>query len=300
MKFSILLFIICLLPLQSMAAGTVRRIVSLGPINTENVFLLGAGNQLVGDTIYGVRPEAARFKTKVGTVMLASMEKIVSLRPNLILATALTREAQIGHLRGMGFKVIRFKRPASFAAICRQFIHLGRLLGRASKAEDIIRRSKTRVAVLQKKLDGRKRPKVFLQVGAQPLYGAVSSSFTHDFITLGGGVNIIVKQKSGFTSLEKIIAENPAVIIISIMGSENGIAAQEKRKWEGFKVIKAVQDKQVYTINPDLVCSPSPVTFVHTLYRIAGMIHPDLEIGKGDYSEAPPTNPQAFPSHDHQ
>jgi iron complex transport system substrate-binding protein len=278
---SILCFVICLLPLQSFAAGTVRLIVSLGPTNTENVFLLGAGGQVVGDTVYCMRPQAAESKPKVGTVMLASMEKIVALRPDLILATALTRGAQIRQLRDMGFKVVRFRQPRSFTEICRQFIRLGRLLGRTKRAEEIIRRSKAGVAALQKQLVGRKRPRVFLQVGAQPLYGAVSSSFTHDFITLGGGVNIIAGQKKSFTSLEKVIAANPAVIIIAIMGSESGIAAQEKRKWEGFKTIRAARDERVYTIAPNLVCSPTPVTFVNTLYRIAAMIHPGLKIKLG-------------------
>ncbi|MCI5128976.1 MAG: ABC transporter substrate-binding protein, partial [Candidatus Electrothrix sp. AUS3] len=71
---------------QSLAKDFLQRIVSLGPINTENIYLLGAEDRLVGNTNYCVRPEAAKSKEKIGSVMQISIEKILSLRPDLILA----------------------------------------------------------------------------------------------------------------------------------------------------------------------------------------------------------------------
>ena len=64
-------------------------------------------------------------------------------------------------------------------------------------------------------------------------------------------------------------------VIIAIMGTESGTGAQEKKKWLRFSVISAVRNNRVHVLNPDFVCSPSPLTFARTLERIAGLIHPE-------------------------
>lgn len=259
-----------------------QRIVSLGPLNTENLYLLGAGDRLVGDTSYCVRPEAAKHKPKIGSVMQVSIEKIISLHPDLVLATALTRPEQINQLEKMGVRIVRFKQPASFAEICEQFIELGQLLGLEERARHIVAQAREEVASLQRKLAHLPKKKVFLQVGSRPLFASVTSSFTHDFIALGGGLNIAGDQRTGTMKVEKVIAENPDVIIIAMMGSETGIAAEEKRNWQRMHVLKSVQTGQVHVIEPSLVCSPSPATFVQTLRVIAGLIHPEIDVRK-DY-----------------
>ena len=272
----IIVFLGLLLTFAGGASTTfAQRIVSLGPINTENVYALGAGDRLVGNTNYCVRPEDAKTKAKIGSVLQISVERVISLHPDLVLATALTRPEQIRQLQDVGIEVVRFKRTASFAEICAEFLRLGRLLGLEGEAEEIIARAESMVAEVRRKVAGSPTPKVFIQVGAMPLFGAVPNSFTHDFIVLAGGINIIADQKTGTTSLEKVIGANPEVIIIGIMGSESGIAAHEKRKWLQIPVIAAVENGRVHIINPDLICSPSPLTFARTLKLVAGMIHPD-------------------------
>jgi iron complex transport system substrate-binding protein len=276
LKYRVLICLLLVLSCRSAEAKDAERIVSLGPINTENVYLLGAGDRLVGNTRYCVRPAAARLKEKIGSVMQVSVEKIISLQPDLVLATALTRPEQVRQLQRLGLKVVRFKQPASFAEICSQFVELGTLLGREEEALRIVRQAREEVEAVQRKIAHLPRPKVFLQVGLRSLFGSVSSSFTHDFIVLGGGINIIEDQKSGATNREKVIGQNPEVIIIAIMGSETGIAAEEKKSWQRIGVIKAVQEDRVHVLRPDLVCSPSPATFVQTLRTIVALIHPEI------------------------
>ncbi len=253
-----------------------QRIVSLGPINTENVFLLGAGDRLIANTNYCVRPELARKKEKVGSVMQVTIEKIIGLQPDLVLATGLTQKLQLRQLEAAGIKVVQFNQPASFSDICEQFLKLGKLLGLKDRSEQIIVHAKNSVAKLQKLTSKLPGQKVFLQVGAEPLFSSVPTSFTNDFIVLAGGINISWKQKSGITNYEKVIASDPDVIIIAMMGSESGIAAKEQKKWLSMPVISAAKQKRVFVINPNLICSPSPATFVDTLYAIASLIHPEL------------------------
>ncbi len=276
--FRLLCCLLCLLPLAGNARGEQfpQRIISLGPLNTENIFLLGAGDRLIADTSYCVRPEAAKNREKVGSVMQFSLEKILSLRPDLVLATGLTPPGQIRKMRRLGLRVVQVRQPASFEEICQRFLELGRLLGLEKQAEDIIADVRRQVAGVREETAGLSRPRVFLQIGAQPLFGSVSSSFTHDFIRLGGGENILADQQVGTTRYEKVLARDPEVIIIAIMGTESGTAAREREKWLSLAPISAVRNQRVHVISPDLVCSPSPRTFAQTLRVMAGLIHPEL------------------------
>lgn len=257
-------------------SGYPQRVISLGPINTENVFLLGAGDRLVANTDYCVRPEAAQDKEKIGSVMQVSLEKIIGLQPDLVLATSLTGEKQLQKLKEAGIQVEQFTLSKSFDEICSQFLRLGRLLGLQDKAQVIVDQARERVENISAKVARFKPQRVFLQIGSQPLYGASPGSFTHDFITYGGGINVIEDQEKGTTNFEKIIAKNPDVIIISIMGSETGVAAKQKKNWMRFSVINAVQTGRVHYVNPNLACSPSPMTFTEALEIIASLIHPQL------------------------
>ncbi len=254
-----------------------QRIISLGPINTENVFLLNSGDRLVADTTYCVRPEAAREKEKIGSVMQVSIEKIIGLQPDLVLATGLSQELQLKQLRAAGIRVVQFGQPKSFDDICDQFIRLGTLLGRKQRAEEIIAEIRGKVMRLRKKVATLPKRRVFLQVGAEPLFSSVASSFTNDFIVLAGGSNIAASQKNGITNYEKVIAADPEAIIIAMMGSESGVASQEKEKWMKIPVISAVRNDRVYVISPDIACSPSPATFADTLTIMAHLIHPELQ-----------------------
>lgn len=261
----------------SQAGGYPQRIVSLGPINTENIYLLGAEERLVANTVYCVRPEAARTKEKIGSVMQVSIEKIISLHPDLVLATGLTQPEQVNQMRKLGLSVIRISQPVSFSEICKQFKELGKLLGLEQRAREEVRMVMTRVDLIRKKVASLPEKKVFLQIGSRPLFGAAPGSFVNDYIVMGGGSNVIGDQTSGVTTYEKVIFKNPDVIIIAMMGSETGVALEEKKKWMRFKSVNAVKSKAVYMINPDLVCSPSPETFVGTLEVISGLIHGQMD-----------------------
>lgn len=260
-----------------------ERIVSLGPIITENIYLLGAGERLVGNTSYCVRPGAAREKVKIGSVMQVSIEKVLSLKPDLVLATGLTQPRQLEKLERLGLKVVQFGQPESFAEICSQFVRLGDLLGLEERALQIVDQVQMRVKAIRHVASRMPRQKVFLQVGSRPLFSSVPGSFTHDYIVFSNGSNIAAGQSTGTMADEKVLAEDPDVIIISIMGSETGVAAQERERWLRFSALRAVSRKRVHTISPDLVCSPSPTTFAEALEKIAVLIHPGIELDTAGY-----------------
>jgi cobalamin transport system substrate-binding protein len=232
----------------------------------------------VGSTVYCVRPAAAKQTAKVGSVMQFSLEKLISLQPDLILATGFTQPQQLQQLQRLGLPVVQFQQPSSFSKSCAQLIELGGLLGLTNRANKIVEEIQIKVNRIEKQIASLDKPKVFLQIGASPLHGVIGNTFSDDYITFSGGINITKEQKSGKTNREKVLADNPDVIIIAIMGSETGIAAKEKTDWQHFDSITAVKSNHVHVINPDLACSPSPASFVDALRIICSFIHPEIKL----------------------
>ncbi len=259
-------------PSETEFSGVPQRIVSLGPSLTEELYLLGVEDSIVGVTVYCNRPEEAQKKEKVGTAIKVDVEKIISLRPDVVLATTLSDRDQIEKIRSLDVRVITFTPCRNFHEICKQFLKLGKIVGKEKKARDIVGEVRDRVASVNNKVRYLTRPKVFVQIGAKPLYTVTEDSFIQDIISLAGGMNIAHDAKTGLFSREEVISRNPDVIIIVTMGI---VGEEEKGIWERFKALKAVQNKRVHIIDSHKICSPTPLTFVESLEEITRLLHPE-------------------------
>lgn len=273
--FMRLFFLVCagavVYPLP--AGASPRRIVSLGPALTEGLYLLGAEERLVGCTTYCVRPEAAQHKSRVGTVVEVSVEKIVALKPDLVLSTPLTDRRDLEKLERLGLNVVLFSQAKNFSGICRQFLELGKAVGREDRAREIVAQAKKEVGWVTGKTKGLAVPRVFMEIGAEPLFTVTRDSFVNDFIVLAGGINVAAGVSVGFYSREKVLEQNPEVIIIVDMGV---IAEREKRLWREFKSLQAARTGRIHTLDPNKICSPTPLSFAEGLKEVFALIHPDV------------------------
>lgn len=254
-----------------------KRIVSLGPSITEGLYLLGAGDRIVGVTTYCIKPPQATKKEKIGSVTAVDVEKIANLKPDLVIATSLTSQKAKEKLKGLGIKVVDFSLPRNFSDLCEKFLMLGRIVGKGSEAEDIVRKANREIDTIRNRLKGLPKPKVFIQVGARPLFTMTKDSFVNDLIELAGGINIAGEARGGLYSREKVIEQNPDVIIIMTMGI---VGEEEKRIWQSYRTLKAVRDNRIYIMNSYKIGSPTPVTFVETLKEMAGLLHPEVFVKK--------------------
>ena len=268
-----------------------NRIISLGPTLTEQLYLLNVGDKVIGNTIYCKIPEDAKNKEKVGTVIEQDLEKILTLKPDLVIASSLTNPKTVKKLNNLGIKVVRFRYAKSFNEICDQFLELGKVIGKGKEAKKIIKDVKYKVGLLKKKtivrnsaklvpaglpsnvsIGGLKqgaRQKVFVQIGAKPLFTAIKDSFINDFIEFAGGINI-ANTKTGLYSREEVVAQNPDVIIITTMGI---VGDNEKKIWKKYKTINAVKNNRIYIVDSYKLCSPTPVSFAETLKEIVEVLH---------------------------
>ena len=271
MILRIFLTIIFLLNTYALAFEAPQKIISLGPSITEELYLLGVENKIVGVTTYCHRPSPAQQKEKVGTVIEVNLEKIVSLQPDLVLATSLTNLKAKEKLKNLGVKIITFPPAKSFREICEQFLELGRIVGKEKEAEEIVGQAKMRVNTIEEKVKNLPKQRVFVQIGARPLFTATRDSFVDDFVELAGGINIAQNSKSGLYSREKVLKDNPDIIIIVTMGI---VGEGEREIWRKYKTLRAVKNNRIYIIDSYKLCSPTPVSFVEALEEITNILHP--------------------------
>lgn len=261
-------------PLRAETGEGVKRIISLGPSITEEIYLLDAQDKLVGVTIHCHKPPQAKEKERVGTAVEVNVERITALKPDLVIATSMTSPKSIKKLKSLGVNVVVFRAAESFVQLCDQFLELAKLIGKEKEAQAILKKSQNKVEAVNKSVEKLPKPKVIVQAGARPLWIATKDSFINDFIELAGGENIGPRGPNGRYSREKVLELNPDVIIITTMGI---IGDDEKTLWQKYTTISAVKHKRIYIVDSDKFCSPTPVSFVNTLKETAVILHPKNE-----------------------
>lgn len=253
------------------------RIVSLGPAITEDLYLLGLGDRIVGVTTYCVRPQEAKKKEKVGTVMEIDVEKIITLRPDLVIGTPLTDKRQLEKLKNLGINVVVFPLARDFSGICSQFLELGRMLGKEKKAKKIVKMAQERVNRVRGKIKMLPKVSVFVQVGSKPLFTIGGDSFINDYIEMAGGINIAKDCNLGFYNREEVLRKDPDVILIVGMGI---LGEREKAIWQRYKSLRAVRNNRVYILDSYKMCSPTPITFAQMLEELVGILHKKNGVGE--------------------
>ena len=252
-----------------------KRIVSLAPNITEILFSLGLDEEIVGVSIHCTFPEKANTKARIGSYIRLDFEKIISLKPDLIIATgAGNTKDMVGRLRELGFSTYVIY-PKNFSDILKNIAHIGQVVNREKESRGIIeglRKRSQQVIELTKDLP---RPKVFIQIGEAPMVTVGKGSFADDLIQLAGGENIAGKEKEVYPRLgmEEILKRSPEVIMISSMNPE-GDYQKVFQEWNRWKTLPAVKNGRVHIIDSDLIDRPSP-RIIEGLEEFARILHPE-------------------------
>lgn len=270
-KIFTLFFTVIFLPVSLVfSENTPQRIISLSPLITEEIYMLGEEGKLVGNTVYCNRPLEAVKIEKVGTLIRANVEKIVSLKPDMVLAITLTSEAQVKQLRNLGLEVKVFPNPRTFNEVCDNFVALGAVLGKEGEAKKLADSVLSDINVIREEIGKLEKKKVFIQIGSEPLFAATGDNFVNDFIDSSGGINIAYGKNGASYSREAVVKEDPDIIIIAEMGITG---AKEKVIWERFKSMKAVKNNKIFVVESYKYCSPTPDSLPETLRETVRMVH---------------------------
>ncbi|MCK5821379.1 MAG: ABC transporter substrate-binding protein [Bacteroidales bacterium] len=247
-----------------------HRIITLSSSLTNFICLLESTDELIGCTTYCEIPETLEV-TKVATAITVSVEKVFTLKPDLVLATILTKPETIQKLRQLGIRVELFNTPVSFDEICEQLLRVGTFTGKDDLARQIIVREKQKIRKLQALIPSNpEKPSLFFQIGANPLFSVLSGTFMDDYITMAGATNIAADYRKGSVNRESILLRNPDIIIIASMGI---LGEQEIETWKKYPGLSAADNNMILLVDANKACSPTPVQFVEILQEIIEFIY---------------------------
>ncbi len=251
-----------------------KRVVCLAPSLTETVYALGLGEVVVGVTDFTDYPPEAQKKPSVGGLTDASLEKIVSLHPDLVLAIKeLNQKETVEELERLGVPVYVVD-PQGLRGIMASIQHVGDALNRTLDASRLLKRLEERRAAVAARVERRPRPKVFVVIWYDPVITAGSRSFITDLIGAAGGQSATadIDQAWPQISLEEVLRRSPDFLLL-VQGIHGGISLDDLKLRAGWDQLEAVSNRRVIYMGERLF-RPSPVAF-GALEQLAKELHPE-------------------------
>ncbi len=259
----------------------VRKIISLVPALTEILFAIGAGPQVIAVSSFDDDPPEVLKLPRVGALLDPDTERILSMRPDLVLIYGSQVELQ-KQLESAGIRVFPF-RHGGLADVTPSFRVLGNLTGHAEEAARLAADVDARLAAVRARVAGRPRPKTLLVIGREPLSlrqldASGGVGFLHDLVELAGGRNVFddVKKQAVGASTEMLIARAPEVILELHYSRELSPAhvQRERDTWHQLASIPAVKANRVHLLFGDHLVVPGP-RIASAAEEYARAIHPE-------------------------
>ena len=246
----------------SKEAKSYNRIISLTPATTEILFELGLDEEIAGVSTFCNFPEKAKGKEKVGSFSNPNIEKIIMLKPDLVILTGMEQAEIKGILKKCNIDYI-VSYPKSINGLLKSIERIGTVLSRERQSRKLIKKIKGTVSRIEDKIKNitlSKRPKVYIEIWHDPIMSAGSNSFVNDMIELAGGVNVASSLKRAYSKIdpEHIIYNNPDVVILAYMKNDRWVKNEFSNR-VGWSSVSAIENKRVYAdIDPDLILRPGP------------------------------------------
>ncbi|HKR19480.1 MAG TPA: cobalamin-binding protein [Stellaceae bacterium] len=250
-----------------------RRIVCLTEETVETLYLLGEQHRIVGITGYTVRPpQARREKPRVSAFNSANIEKIVALKPDLVLAFSDIQAGIVADLIRRGIAVHAFNQR-TLAEIFAMIRTLGALVGVSERADALARSFEQRIAAARANRPSR-QPKVYFEEWDDPLISGIG--WVAELIEVAGGVDIFPELATGRAAKDRIVtpadvvARAPDIIIGSWCGKK--FRPEKVAARPGFETIPAVRTGALHEIKSTLILQPGPAALTDGLDAIRRII----------------------------
>jgi iron complex transport system substrate-binding protein len=239
------------------------RIVSLAPSNTELLFAVGAGAQVIGRDEFSDYPVDALVLPSVGGSMgKFSLEQIAALQPDLVLASELNSPELIQSMADMGLTVYYLPNPVDVSGVLENIRTVGMLTGHTSEADVLVTGLQKRIEAAVATVDRTQPVKIFYELDgasdpAKP-WTVGSSTFIDELITQAGGVNVASSAGAGYLQLsqEALVLADPDIILLG--DAAYGVTVESLATRPGWESLSAVVNGRVYTFDDNLVSRPGP------------------------------------------
>ena len=261
-------------------SGPAQRIVSLAPSNTEILFTVGAGTQVVGrDEFTNYPQEAMSLPSVGGSYGGYNSEAIVNLKPDLVLAAEINTPEQVKTLEDLGLTVYYLSNPKDLEGMYQNLQLVAKMTGHEAETGKLVESLKERVAAVDEKMASvTEKPSVFYELDStdpNAPYTFGPGTFMDLLISKAGGKNVgsVLGSPWAQISLEELVVQNPDLIILG--DSNYGVTAEAVAARAGWADLSAVKEGHVYPFNDDLVSRPG-ARLVDGLEELAKLIHPEL------------------------
>ncbi len=238
------------------------RIISLTPATTEILFELGLDKEIVGVSSYCTWPVKARSKEKVGSFSNPNIEKIIMLKPDLVILTGMEQEHIKDILSRLKIKYINVD-PADLNELILSIEELGNVTGTSFQAKvlaDNIRSVMNRLKRMNADVSRSERPKVYMEIWHDPIMCPGKNSFVDDMIEAAGGINITADLNRSYSRIdpEQVILRDPDMIILAYMKPDDWVEKIFAKRL-GWEDVSAIKKGNIFTnINPDIILRPGP------------------------------------------
>lgn len=261
-------------------AAPAQKIVSLAPSNTEILFAIGAGAQVIGRDEFSDYPaEVADLPSVGGSMGTYSLETIASLKPDLVLAAEINTPEQVKSLADLGLTVYYLSNPTDLDGMYANLKTVAQLSGRESEADALVQSLRGRVQAVQDKLAPISSVfTVFYELdGSDPArpWTAGAGTFLSQLIAMAGGSNAGDSLQGDYAQIsqEALLLANPMVILLG--DAAYGTTPEQVAARPGWEALQAVQEHRIYAFDDDLVSRPGP-RLVDGLETLARLLRPEL------------------------
>ena len=272
-----------------------KRIISLVPAVTEMLFAIGAGNEVVGVSSYDRFPPEVATRPKVGALIDPDFERILSLKPDLVVVYGSQAEliARLGRAQLPLFNY----RHAGLGDVTSTIRELGTRIGRGAEADQVAAAIERDIAAIRTRVAGRPKPRTVLVFGREPgslrgIYVSAGIGFMHDMLDAAGGADVFadIARQSLQATTEVLLARAPEVII-EAHASEGWTPeriARERLVWNVLPSLPAVRSGRIHILTDDRLSIPGP-RVADAIRLLADVLHPKAAInitGAGPHPRA--------------
>ncbi|MDN8063714.1 cobalamin-binding protein [Burkholderia gladioli] len=238
-----------------------RRVISVAPHATELLYAAGGAAAMVGAVSYSDYPEAARALPRVGDNRSLDLERIVALKPDLIVVWRHgNADRQTAQLAALGIPLY-FSEPKRLDDVAVSLDKLGRLLGTRAQADRAAADYRQRIAALRARYAARPPVTVFLQIWDRPLTTLNGAQIVSDVLRLCGGRNVFaaLQPVAPTVSDEAVLAADPEAIVATAQGATASDASLPSlERWRRWPSLAAVARSNLFAVDGDWLTRPTP------------------------------------------
>ncbi|MBF0264009.1 MAG: cobalamin-binding protein [Gammaproteobacteria bacterium] len=241
-------------------ANNSQRIIALSPHSVEILYAIGAGKQIVATLSHADYPKQARQIPIIGNYHGIQIEKVLDLKPDLIIAWKTGNKIQdLKRLESLGYKIF-YSNPQTIDEVSADISKIAKLIHQQKNTEQVIKKLETEYQYIKALYSNKKRVDVFYQLWHSPLRTIGSNNWINSLINDCGGNNIFANSTTTYPmiSMENLLSKNPQLVIIPVDFKADNINKTELELWSKWQHIAAVKNKHIYQIDSDLLHRQTP------------------------------------------